>query len=308
MGSGHRPAPTWRRTPTRYRNLALQDQFTDTSKELWQFDGWESAAGTAVKPLTTCGTDYRGQLAAYLPTSWGDPKAAQVVADQIGGAALTATDDPRVLVVTPFFPDGRIRLPLDPGNFSSASVDYCGQTSVAQSAGIYRCGSVADHLPACWPSVNFYCLHGQGDDTAVRIWAGTSLPAASEPENPTPWQIVLADGSRCDIRLGGTWDKPPDGYTYSYSCDGNYVALLESEDTATLDQSGATLTVTAQADWGSAVEQDLPTSAYHYEGNAYPGVFQFQKVDGKWRTVARETACPLPSPIPVAPYQICQVG
>ena len=54
--------------------------------------------------------------------------------------------------------------------------------------------------------------------------------------------------------------------------------------------------------------EDLATSAYHYEGNAYPGVFQFQKVDGKWRTVARETACPLPSPIPVAPYQICQVG
>ena len=54
--------------------LHCRIKFTDTSKELWQFDGWESAAGTAVKPLTTCGTDYRGQLAAYLPTSWGDPR------------------------------------------------------------------------------------------------------------------------------------------------------------------------------------------------------------------------------------------
>ena len=118
-----------------YRNLALQDQFTDTSKELWQFDGWESAAGTAVKPLTTCGTDYRGQLAAYLPTSWGDPKAAQVVADQIGGAALTATDDPRVLVVTPFFPDGRIRLPLDPATSPAPRSTTAGRHPLPKAPG-----------------------------------------------------------------------------------------------------------------------------------------------------------------------------
>lgn len=271
----------------------------------------------------------------------------------------SATPDGRVQTVTPFFSDGRVRLPLDTGNYSNVTVGYCGQTDVAQSAGIYQCGSVADHLPACWPSGSYlYCMHGPADATVVRIWAGTSLPAASEPNSTRPWQIVLADGSRCDVRLGGAWDKPPDGYYYTYSCDGNFAALLAPENAPTLDTSGSTWTVTAQVDWGgpvrtvevaqityagvapiapaaqtgdacpsaadlqSALEpgqtispassdgikclDDWATSAYRHEGNAFPGLFQ--KVNGQWRSVARETACPLPSPIPVSLYQICQVS
>lgn len=69
-----------------YKNLALQDEFTDTSKELWQFPGFAEAAETAVEPLQNCPTTYLVRLASFLPSDWGDPKAAKVAA----GAILTA--------------------------------------------------------------------------------------------------------------------------------------------------------------------------------------------------------------------------
>jgi hypothetical protein len=66
-----------------YKNLALQDAFADTSKELWQFPDWQPDAVTAVQPLKQCSSSYRSSLASFLPGSWGDKKAAQIVADQI---------------------------------------------------------------------------------------------------------------------------------------------------------------------------------------------------------------------------------
>lgn len=273
--------------------------------------------------------------------------------------ASATAQDARVLTVTPFLPDGRIRLPVDTAIHLDIDPDSCSPATVAQHAGVYRCGSVADHLPACWPSINYlYCMHGPADDTVVRIWAGTSGPAAQEPDEPAPWQIVLANGSRCDVRLGGAWDQAPDGYAYSYACDGAVVALLAPDGAPTLNTSGSTWTVAAQSDWHGPVETvevtqaiyagaaptppaaqtgdacpsvtdlqsalepgqtisprssdgikcvgDWATSGYQYGGNGYAGVFQ--RTGGQWHSVARDTACPLPSPIPAALYQICQVS
>lgn len=273
--------------------------------------------------------------------------------------ASSTTTDPRVLTVTPFLPDGRVRLPLEVGDYSDVDASWCSPSGVVQHAGVYRCGSVAASLPACWPSVDYlYCMHGPADDTVVRIWLGTDQLAAAEPDHPAPWQIVLADGSRCAVRLGGAWDKPPDGYYYSYSCDGSFAALLDSESAPTLDTSTSTWTATAQVEWqgpvttvevaqviyagaapappaaqtgatcpsadelqaalepgqtisATAVDNikcldDWATSGYTEGGFANAGVFQ--RVNGQWRRVSRETACPLPSPIPVSLYQICQVN
>jgi hypothetical protein len=66
-----------------YRNLALQDVFADTSKELWEFDEWQSSSQAAIQPLRTCTPDYRRRLAADMPPTWGDHRAAQIVADAI---------------------------------------------------------------------------------------------------------------------------------------------------------------------------------------------------------------------------------
>jgi hypothetical protein len=66
-----------------YKNLALQDMFSDKSKELYQFPQWQPSARIAVAPLSACGLDFLQQLAAYLPGHWGDPKAAAIVATEI---------------------------------------------------------------------------------------------------------------------------------------------------------------------------------------------------------------------------------
>ncbi|UOY01846.1 hypothetical protein [Blastococcus sp. PRF04-17] len=66
-----------------FRNLALRDEFADTSREYWQFPGWAPAAARAVAPLRACTAQYRTSLADLLPGDWGDPRAARVVADAI---------------------------------------------------------------------------------------------------------------------------------------------------------------------------------------------------------------------------------
>lgn len=66
-----------------YRNLALRDEFRDTSREFWQFPQWAGSAVRAVVPLERCDRGYRDRLAEMLPGDWGDPRAAEVVADAI---------------------------------------------------------------------------------------------------------------------------------------------------------------------------------------------------------------------------------
>ncbi len=66
-----------------YRNIALQDEFADTSLELHEFPGWRSAAQKAVGPLAGCPEDYLPKLSDRVRTSWGDPEAAAIVAEAI---------------------------------------------------------------------------------------------------------------------------------------------------------------------------------------------------------------------------------
>ncbi|GLY43406.1 hypothetical protein Amsp01_094290 [Amycolatopsis sp. NBRC 101858] len=91
--------PTCRNTTTDadalYRNVALQDQFQDTSKELWQFPGWDAAAEAGVRPLSKCGPGYLTQLAAAVPGRWADKKAAGVIAGKI--RALATRNDPHAV-------------------------------------------------------------------------------------------------------------------------------------------------------------------------------------------------------------------
>lgn len=66
-----------------YRNLALRDEFADKSRDLWEFPAWASSATVAVRPLAACTVAYREQLADLLPGTWGDSRAAGIVADGI---------------------------------------------------------------------------------------------------------------------------------------------------------------------------------------------------------------------------------
>lgn len=79
-----------------YRNVALQDQFDDTSLELHQFPGWAAAAAAGIEPLDRCTAAYRLRLADALPSSWEDQTAAQVVAQAIRGGSPGGGAAPRL--------------------------------------------------------------------------------------------------------------------------------------------------------------------------------------------------------------------
>jgi hypothetical protein len=77
-----------------YRNVALQDQFADKGKDLWQFSGWAAAASQAVKPLANCSGVYRDLVAKDVESTWADKKAAAVVAKNLreqGAITITRT-------------------------------------------------------------------------------------------------------------------------------------------------------------------------------------------------------------------------
>ena len=75
-----------------YRNLALQDEYADTRKELWQFESWPTNARKAVKPLGSCSTGYLAMLAQEIRRDWADPKAAEVVARAVERLTTAALD------------------------------------------------------------------------------------------------------------------------------------------------------------------------------------------------------------------------
>lgn len=84
-----------------YVNLTSQDQFADTNKEYWQFDGWQPAAQTAVEPLTTCTPSHQRAVADNIDTTWGDTTSAAIVSATI---RTQAGDDVWVLTTDGFGP------------------------------------------------------------------------------------------------------------------------------------------------------------------------------------------------------------
>lgn len=77
-----------------FRNLALQDAFKDASKEYWQFPTWQSNSATAAEPLAKCSAAHIEAVAANVEKTWGDQKAAAIVAQTVRAlvAATPMTD------------------------------------------------------------------------------------------------------------------------------------------------------------------------------------------------------------------------
>lgn len=99
-----------------YKNLALQDEFADTRRELWQFPDWQPDAVTAVAPLARCSAAYRYALAAALPEEWGDKKAAGIVADAIRAIGRPAAVPSAPVTTAPPAGAGSAGGPFTPGS------------------------------------------------------------------------------------------------------------------------------------------------------------------------------------------------
>lgn len=66
-----------------YTNLTIQDDFSNTDKDFWEFDGWQPSAAIAVEPLTECSVDHQMAVAAEVEQTWEDKKAAAAVSETI---------------------------------------------------------------------------------------------------------------------------------------------------------------------------------------------------------------------------------
>jgi serine/threonine-protein kinase len=119
-------------------------------------------------------------------------------------------------------------------------------SSAAVSNNIYFCVPYAAGSDVCWPSppTSMLCLvdHDPWDKALHRFhWDNRSLPAVAPYEKPSPFAVLLDDGTRCkyDYKALGAQD---DGYYGFYSC-GTLDALLAKESGHPIDRSQPLWTV-----------------------------------------------------------------
>ncbi len=95
-----------------FKNLALQDEFADSMSDLTQHPNWTASTKTAVQPVRKCTPDQISQLARVIEATWGEKKAAAVVASAIRSLApsvagqrscITADEAAAAIKAYPFY-------------------------------------------------------------------------------------------------------------------------------------------------------------------------------------------------------------
>jgi hypothetical protein len=101
--------------------------------------------------------------------------------------------------------------------------------------GVRSCGGTADSGDACWPAADgnhVLCLIDPFSNVLYLVGTqGLSTPRKSPTEDPTPFALVLDDGTQCQARIGGAWPSPkehPDWVGY-YGCRDPAVGSLGGE-------------------------------------------------------------------------------
>ncbi len=95
----------------------------------------------------------------------------------------------------------------EPAAPSRATLSECSQPSVsAVQPGIYSCYPFAASATTCWPAQPeaMLCLDDPWNKRLTRFAFSTAtLPPVLPPSTPQPLAVLLADGSRCSILIGG---------------------------------------------------------------------------------------------------------
>lgn len=141
-----------------------------------------------------------------------------------------------IVRIAPFTASGALRSSYDLESFAAPlSCMPFGPTSVltspsAVSDNIYFCGSTADNADVCWidPDSRFATCGDEPWDHRLsrRPLAEFPIPSVQPPRKPDPWGLVLADGTRCRRRIGGSWSGRPDGWIPAYGCTGSSMTVL----------------------------------------------------------------------------------
>lgn len=87
--------------------------------------------------------------------------------------------------------------------------------------GTYSVGGTADNAGACWAApdgdISVLCASGPWSKT-LRALAVTELPDVAPVDEPGPYGLELADGSRWEARIGGSWGGRADGWNGAFYC------------------------------------------------------------------------------------------
>ncbi|WP_199178205.1 hypothetical protein [Mycobacterium hubeiense] len=136
-------------------------------------------------------------------------------------------NEPDVIVLKPVDAEGNIQSGwvLDRSR-SGERIDcsFGSPSPYDKTAGVRSCGGNADSGDACWPAndgAHVLCLVDPFSNVLYLVGAqDLSMPRKSSTEDPTPFALVLDDGTQCRARIGGAWPtqkERPDWVGY-YGC------------------------------------------------------------------------------------------
>jgi hypothetical protein len=102
------------------------------------------------------------------------------------------------------------------------SVSCDGTAPAAIDDDIVECFPTAFYLPACWKSQHHtaLCLRDARVEKLVRVHYTGAFGSGTASRRPTPQDLDLVHGQRCDIRVGGAWGQLPShpNWVGFYSC------------------------------------------------------------------------------------------
>jgi hypothetical protein len=113
----------------------------------------------------------------------------------------------------------------------NTSVTDCSTPSLsAVDADIYSCAPSAAGADPCWPSTSetLLCVGDPWDNRLHRVSYSGPLPHVQPGAVTDPFALLLDDGTRCRLRIGGAWGGRDDGYVGVYGCgaaDSNLAVL-----------------------------------------------------------------------------------
>ncbi|HET7388549.1 MAG TPA: hypothetical protein VFJ19_18000 [Nocardioidaceae bacterium] len=101
-------------------------------------------------------------------------------------------------------------------------VECAGPARAAVSGNIVECFPSAYYLPSCWKSHHHtvLCLRDAREHQLVRVRYSGRVRPVVRPKVPSPQDLDLIHGQRCDIRVGGAWGTLPSHpkWVGFYSC------------------------------------------------------------------------------------------
>jgi hypothetical protein len=146
-----------------------------------------------------------------------------MAASPVAGSAVAEPPATQVITAVAVGPNGE---PINGYQAATSqsnvtAVSDCTPSPSAVAEGIYYCSPSAARADTCWPSTpgSLLCVEDPWDKRLHRVTYGGPLPPVHPADKPAPFALLLDDGSRCRLALGGARGGRDDGYDVVYLCE-----------------------------------------------------------------------------------------